>query len=214
MSNSLQPRGLQPTRLLLSMEFSKQEYRSGLSFLFTTFMNNPKLVWPLILILKWTPLSRECVISLVLSHHNKNLKRWTSVTALWQTMSQLLDRSVLQLHVTAQFYLENKGKCILKVWGQANPKDVKKGEKERERGRVARKWQRGREAPGPLAPLFIPFFLPRACLCKLGKLRVQFVLPDVLILVLRPSFVLFSQTFPFLVFQPPPCWTPFSILST
>ena len=32
-----------------------------------------------------------------------------------QLESQLLDRSVLQLHVTAQFYLENKGKYILEV---------------------------------------------------------------------------------------------------
>ena len=42
-------------------------------------------------------LSGEDVISSVLSHHNKNLKRWTSVAALKQTVSQLLDRSVLQL---------------------------------------------------------------------------------------------------------------------
>ena len=39
----------------------------------------------------------------------------TDVKALGQTMSQLSDRSVLQLHVTAQFYLENKGKYILEV---------------------------------------------------------------------------------------------------
>ena len=35
--------------------------------------------------------------------------------------------SVLQLHVTAQFYLESKGKYILEVWGHANPKDMKRG---------------------------------------------------------------------------------------
>ena len=34
----------------------------------------------------------------------------TDVKALRQTVSQLLDKSVLQLHVTAQFYLENKRK--------------------------------------------------------------------------------------------------------
>ena len=54
-------------------------------------------------------LSWECVISSVLSHHNKNLKR-RDVKALRQTMSQLSDRSVLQLHVAARFYLENKRK--------------------------------------------------------------------------------------------------------
>ena len=64
-----------------------------------------------------------------------------------QLESQLLDRSVLQLHVTAQFYLENKEKYILKAWGHADPKDSKI-----------------RESPGPFAPLFICFFpSPRAC---------------------------------------------------
>ena len=55
-----------------------------------------------------TILSGECVISLVLSCHNKNLKCQTSVL-------QPLDRPVLQLHVTPQFYLESKGKYILKA---------------------------------------------------------------------------------------------------
>ena len=60
-------------------------------------------------------LSEEYVISSVLSHHNKNFKQWTSITALGQTVSQLSDRSVLQLRVTAQIYLENKRKYILEV---------------------------------------------------------------------------------------------------
>ena len=38
-------------------------------------------------------LSEEYIISSVLSHHNKNLKQWTSITALGQTVSQLSDRS-------------------------------------------------------------------------------------------------------------------------
>ena len=42
-------------------------------------------------------------------------KRWTSVKALGQALSQLLGRSVLQLCVAAQFYLENKGKYILEA---------------------------------------------------------------------------------------------------
>ena len=71
-------------------------------------------------------LSGEYVTSSVLSHHNKNLKRWTSVTALRQTVSQLLNRSVLQLHVISQFYLVNEGKCIIKAWGYAYPKDAKR----------------------------------------------------------------------------------------
>ena len=49
-----------------------------------------------------------------------------------------------QTSVTAQFYLEIKGKYILEAWGHANPKDPKR-----------------REAPGPiLAPHFICFSLP------------------------------------------------------
>ena len=60
-------------------------------------------------------------------------------------VSQLLNGPGLQLRVTAQFYLENKGICILilKAWGHADPKDTKR-----------------REAPSPiLAPLFKCFFL-------------------------------------------------------
>ena len=118
-------------------------------------------------------MSGECVISSVLSHHNKNLKRWTSLTALGQTVSQLSDRSVLQLRVTAQFNLENEGKYILKALGHADPKDVKKRGRALPCNRVCEReraptWERaeesGRETPGPLAPLFICFFLlPWAC---------------------------------------------------
>ena len=69
-------------------------------------------------------------------------------------MLQLLDRSVSQLHVTAQLYLENKGKYILEAWkgspflqqGHADSEDEKRRERER--------------APSPLAPLFICFLLP------------------------------------------------------
>ena len=51
-----------------------------------------------------------------------------------------------------------------------------------------------------LAPLFIRFSVPGPVLCKLGQPGVLFVLPEVLTLVLGPSFVLFSQAFPFQVF--------------
>ena len=49
---------------------------------------------------------------------------------------------------------------------------------------------------------------PEPALGKLGQPGGLFVLPEVLTPVLRPSFVLFSQAFPF--FQPLPFWTPFS----
>ena len=51
------------------------------------------------------------------------------------------DRPVLQLTVTAQFYLAGKGKHILVSWGWAEPKDVE------------------RRARLNLVPLFICFFL-------------------------------------------------------
>ena len=67
---------------------------------------------------------------------------------------------------------------------------------------------RERERQSTLWLLFLyVFFLP------LGLPYVNwtgvFVLLEVLTLVLGPSFVLFLWAFPFLVFQPPPFWTPF-----
>ena len=60
--------------------------------------------------------------------------------------------------------------------------------------------ERQTETPA-LWPLFSCLFsLPGPALCKLGSPGVLFVLPEVLTLVLRPSFVLFSWAFPFLVF--------------
>ena len=69
--------------------------------------------------------------------------------------------------------------------------------KGRERKSVGtRERERAREH---LAPPFICFLPPGPALCKLGSARSA-VLPEVLTQVLRPSFVLFSQAFPSLVF--------------
>ena len=142
-----------------------------------------------------------CVTSLVLSHRSKNLKQRTDqcYTSVWFPRFCLaagkiwIDRPVLQLCVTAQFHLASKGKYILKAWGQANPRDAKK------RGALTQFWL-----------LFLCVFSPppEPTLCKLGFPRRLFYLS--LTPVLRPSFVLFSQVFPFFFFYPPPCWTPFS----
>ena len=51
-----------------------------------------------------------------------------SFTALGRPVLQLSDGPVLQFRVTVQFYLESKGKHILKMWGHANPKDAKRRE--------------------------------------------------------------------------------------
>ena len=58
---------------------------------------------------------------LSLSCHNKNL----GVKGMGA--SQL---SVLQLYVTVQFYLKNKGKYIFEAWGHTDTKDGKRRERE------------------------------------------------------------------------------------
>ena len=86
------------------------------------------------------------VTSLVLSHLNKNLKQRTLKPPAChssQTVLQLLDRSVLQLCFTAQFYLENNRKIHPQGMRACRPKDSKR-----------------RESLGPLAPLFIFFSSP------------------------------------------------------
>ena len=60
-----------------------------------------------------------------------------------------------------------------------------------------------RETPQPCGSSFYVFFFfpaPGPALYKLGLPGVLFVLPEVLTLVVGPSFVLFSRAFPFLVF--------------
>ena len=94
-----------------------------------------------------------------------------------------------------QLYLEDRRKIHLRGVRARGSKDTKRrvpqhaGGGERERERVL-----------ALAPLFICLSLPGPVLCKLGQPGVLFVLPEVLTPVLGPSFVLFSQAFPFLVF--------------
>ena len=125
------------------------------------------------------------------------------VSGLEWTMLQLLNKSVLQLSVTALFYLYNSKKIHLQGMRAGRPKDTKRRAPHR-----AREREREREKRA-LAPLFIRFSVPGPVLCKLGQPGVLFVLPEVLTLVLGPSFVLFLQAFPFQVFQPQPFWTPF-----
>ena len=96
-----------------------------------------------------------------------------------------------QISVTALFYLQDSRKIHLRGVRARLSKDAKRqapqctGERERELA---------------LALLFICFSLPGPVLCKLGQPGVLFVLPEVLTPVLGPSFALFSQAFPFLVF--------------
>ena len=99
----------------------------------------------------------------------------------------LLDKSVLQLSVTALFYLEDSRKIHLRVEKARGSKDP---------GRRAPQRAGERERELALAPLFICLSLPGPVLCKLGQPGVLFVLPEVLTPVLRPSFVSFPGLFP------------------
>ena len=75
-------------------------------------------------------------------------------------------RSVLQLCVTAQFYLENSRKIHPRGGvRECRPKDAKR-----------------RESPGPLAPLFICFFLPPGLPC------VSWASQECCLFYLRSSF--------------------------
>ena len=96
----------------------------------------------------------------------------------------LLDKSVLQLSVTALFYLEDSRKIHL--WGE-------KARRSKDPGRRAPQRAGERERELASAPLFICFSLPGPVLCKLGQPGVLFVLPEVLTLVLGSSFILFFQ---------------------
>ena len=70
------------------------------------------------------------------------------LSGLKQTMLQLLEKSVLQLHVTALFNLENSRKIHPRGVRACRPKDTKK--------RVP---QCAGETPGPLAPLYIYIYI-------------------------------------------------------
>ena len=106
-------------------------------------------------------------------------------------MLKLLDKSVLQLSVTALFYLEDSRKIHL--WGM-------RAHRSKDTRRRVPQHAGERESELALAPLSLCLSLPGPVLCKLGQPGVLFVLPEVLTLVLGPSFVLFLQAFPFLVF--------------
>ena len=123
------------------------------------------------------------------------------LSGLERTVLQLLDKSVLQLHVTALFYLDNSRKT--------HPRGVRACLPRRQEEKSAPPCRRERDTTALYLLFLYVFSPPRPALCKVGQPGV-FVLPEVLTPVLRSSFVLFCQAFPFLVFQPPPFWIPVS----
>ena len=97
---------------------------------------------------------------------------------------------MLQLRVTALFYLEDSRKIHLSGVRARQSKETRRRAPQR---------AGERESELALAPLFICVSLPGPVLCKLGQPGVVFVLPEVRTPVLGPSFVSFSRAFPFLV---------------
>ena len=148
-SDSLQPPGLQPARLLCPWDSPGKNTGVGFHFL-------PYCTWTTII----------------------TAFRWTSVTA--------------------QFYLESKGKYILEAWGHADPKDVRE---ERERD----PWPFGSSlyvfsSSSWTCPMWIglaqsavfstwgPHSSPRTFLCSIF---VGFSLPYLLATTILDSFLLF-----------------------
>ena len=139
---------------------------------------------------------RECVISSVLSHHNKNLKQWMD-----QRYSPGLD----------QYYSSWMGHCYSSELQLSFIQKIKENTSLRHEGMLTQNMRR-EERPRPnFGSSFYMFFSPPPgpALCKFCQPGVLFVLPEVLTPVLGP-FVLFLRAFPFLVLQPLPFWTLFS----
>ena len=87
--------------------------------------------------------------------------------------SQLSDRSVLRLHVTPQFYLENERK--IHPQGMRACRRKRHGGRERERA-PACAWARERLDPGPLASLFVFFFFLPLGLPYVNRASLEFCL--------------------------------------
>ena len=121
-------------------------------------------------------------------------------------MSQLSDRSVLQLCVAARFYLENKGKYILEAWGHEDLKDPKRRERESVRERPLALW---------LLFLYVFLFL------RLGLPSVNWASQECCLFYLRSSrqasdlpLFYFSGLFPSLSFSHRHSGLLFPILTT
>ena len=108
------------------------------------------------------------IISLVLSYHNKNLKPWT----LKPSVRHSSQTDHVNGSQTDQFYLEKKKNTSSRLEDMPTQKTRRK----RARARAG-----DRETPGPLAPLFICFFLP------LGLPYVNWASQECCLLLLRSS---------------------------
>ena len=129
----------------------------------------PRLFQPGYIRVTAPSMSGECVISLVLSRHNKNLKQWTLKPSDRPCLSCRTDQcysSLLQLSF---------------IW------KIRENTSSRREGMPTQRTQREervseREAPGPLAPLLCVSPSPGPAPCNLGE-------PGVLLFHLRPSLL-------------------------
>ena len=120
----------------------------------------------------------EFVISSVLSCCNENSKRWTD-----QCYSPRMDQCYSSMFQLSLFRKQRK----------THPGGVRVGWPKRYE-------EKGNPWPNFGSSFYVSFSPPGPALCKLGQSEMLFVLPEVLTLVLRPSFVLFWRAFPFFVF--------------
>ena len=111
-----------------------------------------------------------------------------------------------------QFYSSQTDQCYSSGLQLSFTQKIKENTCPRHEGMLTQKTKREERPPTQLWLLFLYVFspLPGPALCKLGQPGVLSVLLEVLTPFLRPSFVLFSWAYPFLVFQPLPFWTHFS----
>ena len=133
-----------------------------------------------------------------------------------------VNSSVLQLSFI-QKIKENASLSHEGMLNQMTQRRERQKKRERERERESSRACVGEHRSfGSSYYMFVCLFVspPGPALCKLGQSEVLFVPPEILTQVFGPSFFFFfffftfSQAFPFLVFQPPPFWTPFPILTT
>ena len=157
-----------------------------------------------------TEVSRECMFLGSLSRHNKDLECWTlkppqRVTSLGSWIDPVIALRSRKDHIIALRQISVTAQCyssILFRREQENPSSRHEGTSiQRREEKSAPAYERERESARArasklaLALLFICLSLPGPVLCKLGQPGVSFVLPGVLTLVLRPSFVLFFAGF-------------------
>ena len=148
-------------------------------------------------------MSHECMFLGSLSHHNKDLERWTLKplachssrvldTPCYSSQANQCQSSILFRRQQENPSLKHEGMPTQRLEKKRVEERAGEGERERKRGRErerAHAYRREREPESALAPPFMCFFLHLSLpYANCGQPGVLFVLPEVSILVLGPSF--------------------------